>query len=670
MTNSSTNTQILHEQTQVESTDASSVSAMVAARETSGKRRAREQLESQAPGPQVGIDEAREYVASAVRTAVNGDGVQIVQVPAGVGKSYATAAVCAEQARSNLSIAYVAPNHAVAAQTLDLLPADVRERTVHVHSPLVQVGNGPVCARADELTDLVFKLGANQHQICRMCPKREGCEAKKAHDQRDERKKNALVLFTSHAGVEQAFDESVQERVIVVDEMPAVFETVSVTRAQLESLAGGGWMLGVLDAPQRETLARTAQLWLGDAAVDVADLGLKVESLQGRLRLDLRPGVVPSEQQMALLKAARAVIRLASTQLMRVADASGVEAIIHTDAYRALTDGYGARVLLSATPMLAAFPKATVHACEVRDACPWHERTMRYRADRGKQKLEDRLQDGSLWRDLRLYVDHLREAAGGGRILLVTFKSIADALRDEPERVGGVENIDVAHYGATLGLNDWQEDEHGNQRVRVFATFGDPWLASIGTLQALGVAESESFDEARKIAAGELYQAHERARAVSARWPVQFFHEGAVAPAGWHPGNATMETLQDASQAATDAFLEELLRGRSYADIAAACGVTTAAVKMWARRGAAPAEHELALRRLRPRLRLPLAPTRIRVNAGSYRVRQRLERQAAERRAAHQARCAQRPDSWEEVYETFCAHTLARVEYLDALAGA
>lgn len=669
MTQSTPNTQIAHEPADVSVVDARTRDWSY---ETTGKRRAREQLLAQAPGLQVALADAREALPGELRQAAEDGGLHVFQFPAGAGKSFRTAAFSAERARVGLSTGYVAPNHAIASQTFALLPDDVRKRAVHLHSPLVQVGDGPVCARAADLQDRVFKLGANQQQICRKCPLRESCAARVAHEEREERKKTALIVFTSHAGIDQAIDPDVPDRVLLVDEMPSVFEKLSVGREELETLAWRPTVLAGIPLTQRSTVSRLAKHWLGDETIDAEDLASEVSNLKGRLHLD-NPDRALTAVQLKWLGAASDMLRIARADVeVEKLSSGGVQAMLPTDAYRGLLDGYAARILLSATPMLAALPGAKVHACQVRDACPWHERTMRYRADRGKTALEDALKGGSIWADLKLYVDHLRAAASGGGILLVTFKFLEDALRNEPERIGGLEGIHLGHYGAMHGLNTYQEDAEGSQRVRVFATFGDPWLASIGTLQALGLSAGASVDEARKVAAGELYQAHERARAVFARWPVRFFHEGAVAPAGWHTGNATMETLQDAGQAATDAFLDAVLWGRSSETIATACGVSQAAVKMWKQRGSAPSEHELALRELRPSIGEQLTLLRVRApaSAGSYRVRQRLERDAAERRSDIAYRRAQLPDGWEELMAELDASVLARHEYLEALESA
>jgi hypothetical protein len=625
-------------------------------RETSGKRRAREQLAAQARAASdaIGIDAAREQLGPDMRAAIETGGVHILQYPAGTGKSHQGAQVIAELIRAGYQVRYAGPNHNVVRDTVDRVPADVLDRVAHPHSPLVEAGDAPVCRRANELKLKVLTLDVPQRQVCSRCPFRDGCDAREAYEARQQRAETADALFVSHVGILQGVDaHSRAETVLIVDEMPGVFDLVELSRSDLKMLAGR-WSLTAARVDVASVVRRLAALWLGDESVDQVELQADLAALA-----ELRGGLL--ENPYAELSEVTAKRMTKAADAVRVAHAGvavehlsggAVQAQVPTDAYRELSlGGWRAVLLLTATPCLPALPGATVHACDVYDACPWHERTMRYRSDRGKRAVEAEIP----WHDLCPYIARLRQAARGGRILLVTFKSLEDALRANPERVGGLEGIELAHYGAVHGLNKWFEG--GTTPCSVFATFGDPWMAWHGTLEGLGVSGDELWTAATVEAAGELYQAHERARAVFAKWPVQFFHEGGVVPGGWHEGNAAIETLEDAGAAATAALAELAELGIKLADVARACDVSLRAVEDWRRRKSVPAEHGPALEALRPKLRERLLPD---LSVATKLVRSRTRKAAAaswaQRLAAVEALDAQACADWEARSSAFASY--------------
>ena len=539
-------------------------------------------------------------LAQDIREAVASREPTVVQYPAGTGKSYASASVLAEVARQGYRIAYSTQTHAVAHETRGLLPPDVRNRSVHVHSPLVQVGSEPVCARAAELSDRVFEFGVSLlGSVCPRCPHRESCDAYELAKARAKAIDDALIVFVSHAGIQQIFnDEKGDDTLLIVDEMPGTYEQVGLTRAQLKTFAEGGLYLPSIDIASMYLLKTVAAAWMkaeqpGQVVwgPDSDSVGDARELCQDWGRLRLREGAQPKADERALLKAGDALIRLCAHEAaggtvygVHPGSLDDVEAMLPDAAHEALVRRSG--VLLSATPMLAALPGFKLRSCEVQDGAKV-TRKMILSSDRGSGALLQNFYDDAQGRRVRRAreageepgvpwsaVDAALERALAEadqyeckRVLFVTFKEIADLLRACPERLKG--RVEVAHFGALRGLNLWMEGKP--EECSVVYLFGTPRFAILNTIYQLGLT-GEAADQAWiEYAAGELTQAEGRLRLPRRTKPCSVLVEGDVAPLTWHTGNVD-EILELPPVSNAAGVWEAALALRSRADLAAVMG--------------------------------------------------------------------------------------------------
>ncbi len=554
-----------------------------------------EQLSVQTPrSDAVPVDVAAAKLVVDIREAVVDRKPAIIQYGAGVGKSFASAIVMTEHARNGYKIAYATQEHVVAGETRNLLPPDVKARSVHIHSALIQVGTDPVCQRADELKERVFEFGVSLlGSICPKCQFRETCAAKAAATERAKLIEEASVVFVSHAGIGQLFGEGKgHDLQLIVDEMPGTYKQVSVSRHDLKLLARGTRM-SCADASIEKVVGVIARAWIvglkpglvswhhatqpmGDAAALALEWG----------RLRLRDGCVPTAAERPLLKAADSVIRLCAWQaqggtLMGLGrgEQGDIAAMLPDAAHEALVDRGG--VLLSATPLMPALPGFKLRECEVLDGAKV-TRKMVLRSGRGSGALTSSYYDdrtgvrrrrerepgerpGIPWPviDEALERAHIEaEKYDCKRVLFVSFKSVIDALRSR----GGyrVNNTELAHYGALRGKNDWQEK--AAKECSVVYLLGAPRFAVMPTLIQLGL-NGQAADQAWvAYAAGELTQAEGRLRLPRRTKPCTIFVEGDVAPSTWHAENldevittGTIETASSLLEAALLWYTQEEL---------------------------------------------------------------------------------------------------------------
>ncbi len=444
-------------------------------------------------------------------------------------------------------MAYATQEHAVAHETRSLLPPDVYARSVHVHSPLVQVGDGAVCQRRDELKQRVFEFGVSLlGSICPRCPHRTECAAFAEAKQRAADVDDASVVFVSHAGIRQVFNEEKgYDTRLIVDEMPGTYERVEVSRMMLSRLARGEPM---------PSASATGDIYWGNGGEKIGHVHRLIEE---HGRLGLREHAQPHHSEMPLLEAADALIRMCAFRLqggtvdgLYAGSQATLAAMVPDAAHEALVTHRG--VLLSATPMIIALPGFKVRECSVSDGAKVH-RKMVLSAGRGSGALS-----GSFFDDYHgLRVRRDRDTGEGPgipwptvdaalaralaeaerypdrRVLFVTFKFLADALRAQPERLQG--RVEVAHYGALRGKNDWMQ---GREReCSVVYLFGTPRQAVMPTIIQLGLV-GEAADQAWvDYAAGELTQAEGRLRLPRRTRECTVFVEGDVAPSTWHAAN-------------------------------------------------------------------------------------------------------------------------------------
>jgi len=526
-----------------------------------------EQLQAQEPREApIPVEQAVERLVVDIREALASREPTVIEYPAGTGKSHASAIVMTEVARAGHRIAYSTQEHSVAHETMMKLPADVRARAVHIHSPLVQVGHDPVCQRAEELKERVFDFGVSlMGDICPKCPHRAECPALAQARARQKAVDDASVVFVSHAGISQVFGLDADGRMkgadlqLIVDEMPGAFEEVECDGDSLKKLAEGVLMPSAHPSAAR-VVQEIARAWLaGEEPGDVywalggSRLGNAVELAREWGRFSIREGARPKPLERALLGAADAVMRLCvhkseGHKLKGIENpAKGISAMLPNACHEALIQKKG--VLLSATPLMAALPGFNVKSVQVKDGAKVR-RVMVLRTGRGSKALTKSYWNYDLgaWRraekpELGIpwpVVDEALERACREadkyeckNVLFVTFKPVADALRLDTSRCQAG-RVKVAHFGAVRGKNDWMEGrEH---ECSVVYCLGAPRFAVLPTLVQLGLVGEAAEQAWVAYAAGELTQAEGRLRLPRRTKPCTVFVEGDVAPLSWSLG--------------------------------------------------------------------------------------------------------------------------------------
>lgn len=580
-------------------------------------------------------DEAGPLLERDIDEALASGEPHVIDYPAGTGKSFRSARSMTKLARAGQRVCYATQEHAVAHETRSLLPPDVYARSVHIHSPLVQVGREPVCRRAGELKESVFEYGRSLlGTVCPKCPFKDSCEALSAAKERAQALPDASIIFVSHAGINQVFGMTADGEMrgagikLLVDEMPSAFVRVEVTPAQLQELSQAPVMPSA-DAGVVKVVREIARAWLAGEAPGDVTWGLGREVLGNALalavewgRLTLREKAQPSPGERPLLRAADALVRLAAFHaaggvLEGFEDVAGlgVSAMLPDGCHAALIQQRG--TLLSATPMLVALPGFKLKKVHVKDGAPVR-RTMILRAQRGSGALTKAYYDDELGCRVARgglpgeepgipwpLVDDaimraLKEAdkyGAGARVLFVTFKSIADSIRETPERLHGG-RIQVGHYGAMRGKNDWMEGKP--LECSVVYCFGTPRQAIRPTLLQLGLFGQAADDAWVDYAAGELTQAEGRLRLPRRTKPCTVMIEGDVAPSSWHTENITDVLQEETEITATSALLELALLWRTQKEVSEALGVQESTLGRWRQPGKPPPadKHRGALERL------------------------------------------------------------------------
>ena len=565
-----------------------------------------EQLLAQAPGVAIDVDAAAVRLTDDIREALADRVGSVIRYPAGTGKSVASAVVLTERARAGYRIVYSTQEHAVASETRTLLPADVRARSVHIHSPIVRVAGDAVCVRAGEISSRVFEFGVSLlGQICPRCVYRTTCPALAEARDRAAKLPDASVIFVSHAGIGQVFGLDAMGTPkgagleLIVDEMPAPYTSVTCTRAQLE---------GILHTPTpsaQPTVAlaarEIARAWLaGTAPGEVRwangspSLGGAVDIARKWKRLVLVENATPTPEERPVLVAADAVIRIAAADpkdVMGLHTGEDIVAMLSDAAHEALVARAG--VLLSATPMMAALPGFRLREAAVHDGArvtrkmvlsPARGSAALTRAAYASSTRSRRVgaEAGTPWAVVDTAIARaLAEAEQYAckRVLFVTFKAVADALRAR-----GMPNVSVAHFGALRGKNDWMEGRPGECSVAYL--LGTPRFAIMPTLRKLGLV-GEAADQAWvAYAAAELEQAEGRLRLPRRRTPCTVMVEGDVAPSSWHTDNVdeVIEPTQPTSA------LERALWWHGVDGVADAAGVGAGEVFRWLSTGDGPTD--------------------------------------------------------------------------------
>jgi hypothetical protein len=573
------------------------------------------QLEAQRPPTEaISVDAAGENLYRDLLEAVRSNKRVVLQSPAGTGKSYQSARAMAELVHEGQRICYATQEHAVAHETRNKLPEDIRRRSVHIHSPLIQVGDGPVCQRADELKDKVFEFGVSlQGSLCPRCPFRDTCEALQAAKERTEQVKTASVIFVSHAGIRQVYGMDSEGRrkglgiKLICDEMPTVFERVAVSHLGLTLLRSA--LLPSCAPVVGRVVQELARAVLEQEEPGDVSLGPCGETLNaGQLaaewgRVSMRDGSAPSATEKALLQTADALVRLVAyagkgglLEGLDEPEKDGIYAMLPDACHQALVDNKG--VLLSATPTMVALDGFELRAQEVVDGAPVR-RVMVLRGARGSKALTGTYYDDTVgafvrrergpedapgvpWPALdQAMARALREAdrlAPDAKVLFVTFKEIADLLRKDERRLASG-RFRIAHYGALRGKNDWEQGKP--DECQVCYCFGAPRFAIFDMFAHYGLYGQAASDAWIAQAAGELAQAEGRLRIPRRTKPCTVVVEGDVAPAGWHTDNVS-QVISDLDPYETpSSLLEAALVWAPLAEVAEEANIGKADTDIW-----------------------------------------------------------------------------------------
>jgi DNA-binding protein Fis len=411
---------------------------------------------------------------------------------------------------------------------------------------------------------------------CWKCPKREECHSRPEFQAWKAREKQELIEVATHANrgvVKSALEDG---RLVVVDEMPALVESAGVSAADLSAVR-----------PLLAQLAANPEHRPDDAAAWHAWLAfLEDRGPQPVLSIQRVDTTLPAVRGPAVRVARFARLALLpGTRLQRTPDGQGWEAFAPNHLFELLSRGQV--TLLSATPTEVADGELTRVWF---DKHPNHTRVVYPYANAGRGKLRVGEQAELVeWCVRRV----AREAAArGGRGLLVTFKDIAEALR-----TAGETRVDVAHYGAVQGRNDWE-------MCTAVLALGTPWDRHRQVAEATGSDRDAAWSHAADRAAAEVYQAIERVRSVRrATSPLWQAVVGQIPPVGWRVEGTEVSSLEEARREDDLALLEDALRavGGNQTRLAKLLGVRRNAVSDWRSRKSVPAEHLDTLRDLSKR---------------------------------------------------------------------
>lgn len=125
------------------------------------------------------------------------------------------------------------------------------------------------------------------------------------------------------------------------------------------------------------------------------------------------------------------------------------------------------------------------------------------------------------------------------RVLFVSFKFLVEALKAR----GVPDWVELGHYGALRGKNDWQEG--AAKECSVIYMFGSPRMGVMPTIYQLGQRGLAADQAWVAYAAGELEQAEGRLRLPRRTKPCTVFCEGGIAPLSWHQDNIDMWIEED-----------------------------------------------------------------------------------------------------------------------------
>ncbi len=521
--------------------------------ESTGVTRLRADLDAEAPA-----DSQRVALGAVEETLTRGIGVlagprrlTVIRVTLGAGK---TRAVVRSAVASRRRWVIGVPRHDLVREVAERFN-ELGVRVRRLRGVLRTIQDKPVCKQPDRAAALQAVGASVPTTLCKTCPHAPGCPARK----RDQPER---VTIAPHQLAESAMDsdEGSEVPLLVFDETPSLLEEMPLTRADLATA------LHMLDGDllDREFGAELRPFVLALAgaaddserssvALDGRNLGAQptdaepqpVEQVP-RFRVDPnalshQPDAIPVGRWREFVETFR-IFRaiLAARELHRIAwRADGLA--VHALTPEALLLRSGGAIVVDATPPLAMLRALVAGtsvdlawlSLSVADGAPI-QRSVLYSSGATRSKLAPgkAVRWDAVAPLLARTLASLRDV--DGRVLLVTFKAIADGLRAGVLAHVLGERVDVAHFGAVRGSDQWRNHD-------ALATLGDPWPdVGVAREQALAMGlDPEPY--LREVARAELAQAHGRLRDPSRSRAAKHVHVGAIAPLGWTTANTHVE---------------------------------------------------------------------------------------------------------------------------------
>lgn len=554
-------------------------------------------LQDRVPARTHTLLEARELMIAALRDGLAG-GKTLLHVSAGAGKTQCAAEVMAERAQHGLHTVFVTQEHAVLREVraeLERLGVDV----VHLMSSLRAeahdgAGRCELTGQARASALRAVELGFARHTVCKCA----GCMTKP--------RRGAAVYLATYQDLPRALEMAGEHAALIVDEQPPLHQRLRLGLADLEwirdSRAGGPW--GDVERTQELVLRELVTAWLEGREPRMVTVGpvqvdpvAKARSWGGQLQAS-RTRAALRKEHAERLEVIRTAARIAAAvDGPEVTD--GVDVMAPTPVGAALADASRPCIVLSATPVLGAFPEAEGwrHVRVAVEDAPGVSiaRTVHYRGRVGRKALcPGRVANrDAVSRVARgVLADHPT-----GSLLLCTYKAVADALRGSLAPLLAGRDVVVCHFGAIRGKNEIEGRPVAG--FDNYVSIGDPWSGGRDEVEA-DAGQAEGADAWREHAEAELGQFHARARDVRRTQPATHSHYGAELPAEWHAAQGVrvvvaqarvvaVETKADAREA-----LHEAVHYLGRDEVARRLGVGAETVKTWGRAARTPPAERLA----------------------------------------------------------------------------
>jgi hypothetical protein len=515
--------------------------------------RLRRDLDADDDARTVPLDGVAEQIGSVLDAIAMPGRLLVVRVPTGAGKSRAAMLAIA---RSRRPVVLAVPTHALADEheaRMQALGVTVARRRGLL--AVVLADGTPACSVYARAVALQDAGGSVATMLCPTCPHRQGCPARKREARR-------RVVLTVHQLASASLDAAAGDTLLVYDETPALTETLSLTRADLDAArtmltsgildarfarSVGAWVVALSSAASDDEHdlatacaradahasrpARTLMSWAREhaAGADAIRTGARWLGTEPALA-DGDLHAVDGErwaEAMHAIRVYRAILAAQTTS--RIAWRNGALAV-HVDTSEATLIRERGAVVLDATPPTAMLDSLAADgvwslSLTVPDGAAI-TRTILYTIAATRSKLAPRRTVD--WTGVRALLARALDAVRvlDGRTLVIAYKSIADGLRAGKLADLLGERTDVAHFGAVRGLDVYREHA-------ACITLGDP-IPEIGEEhERASVLGLDGDSHIRAIARAELAQAHGRLRDPSRSTPATHVHVGMVAPLGW-----------------------------------------------------------------------------------------------------------------------------------------